>query len=132
MCRLSDWRAGIAALLALAVVAGCHPQDDRTASQLTGGDPRRGRAAIAWYGCGGCHTIPGVDASSGLVGPSLQMIGDRTYIAGNLPNHSENLILWITDPQKVEPGTAMPDLNVSQRDARDIAAYLYTLRRDRS
>ncbi|PRY20191.1 hypothetical protein CLV70_12572 [Pseudosporangium ferrugineum] len=31
------------------------------------------------------------------------------------------------DPQAVEPGTAMPDLGVTSTDARDIAAYLFTL-----
>lgn len=118
-------------LLALALGA-CHPQDDRTARQLTGGDPHRGKEAIAWYGCGGCHEIPGVPAASGLVGPPLAKIADRMYVAGQLHNDPDNLMLWIRDPQKVEPGTAMPDLNVTDRDARDIAAYLYTLRKDRS
>jgi hypothetical protein len=31
-------------------------------------------------------------------------------------------------PQKIIPGNAMPDMNVTSRDAYDIAAYLYTLR----
>jgi cytochrome c1 len=33
---------------------------------------------------------------------------------------------WIRNPQHVSPGTAMPDLNVGERDARDITAFLYT------
>jgi cytochrome c2 len=33
---------------------------------------------------------------------------------------------WIHDPQSVTPGTAMPRLGVSQGDARDITAFLYT------
>jgi cytochrome c1 len=32
------------------------------------------------------------------------------------------------NPQSVEPGTAMPNLNVNEAAARDMAAYLYTLR----
>lgn len=121
----------VVAFLAAAVLVACHPATDETAHQMTGGNVSAGKAAIERYGCGACHEIPGVSAANGLVGPSLAKIADRTYLAGNLPNQPENLMMWIADPQKVEPGTAMPDLNVSAAEARDIAAYLYTLRMDR-
>lgn len=107
---------------------GCHPQDDDTARQLTGGDVARGRAAIQRYGCGTCHEINGVDGARGLVAPPLTNIGDRMTLAGQLPNTSDNLIRWIADPQAIEKGTLMPDLDVTERDARDIAAFLYTQR----
>ncbi|SCF09684.1 Cytochrome c [Micromonospora viridifaciens] len=90
------------------------------------GRPDRGAQLIAQYGCGSCHTIPGVNRANGLVGPPLTQFGARSYIAGELPNNADNLRRWITDPQAVEPGTAMPNLGVSAIDAQDIAAYLYT------
>ena len=31
-------------------------------------------------------------------------------------------------PRRVRPGTPMPEMGVTERDARDIAAYLYTLK----
>jgi cytochrome c len=37
-------------------------------------------------------------------------------------------VQWITVPQSIEPNTAMPSLGVTEGQARDIAAYLYTLR----
>jgi cytochrome c len=117
----------VVTMLAIAMTA-CHPQDDDTARQLTGGEPSRGRSAIERYGCGTCHTIPGVPAANGLVGPPLTQIASRTYLAGQLPNTPDNMKRWIQRPQSVEKGTAMPDMNVSDADARDIAAYLYTLR----
>ena len=120
----------LAALVLLLAIA-CHPQDDDTARQLTGGDPHAGKAAIARYGCGGCHEIPGVDNARGLVGPSLAKIADRMILAGQKPNQPDNMIQWIQNPQRAEPGTLMPDMHVTVRDARDIAAYLYTLRADR-
>jgi cytochrome c1 len=64
----------------------------------------------------------------GLVGPPLDHFDRRTFIAGVLPNDLESLTLWIMNPQRVLPGNAMPDMDVSARDARDIAAYLYKLR----
>jgi cytochrome c len=118
------------ALLFIALAAlACHREDDkRTARQLTQGEPARGRVAIQKYGCGACHEVPAVDGANGLVGPSLKNIGSRTYLAGQLPNTPDNMVRWIREPQNVESGTAMPNLNVAEGDARDIAAYLYTLR----
>lgn len=80
--------------------------------------------AIDAYGCGSCHTIPGIRGADGLVGPPLTRFHERAYIAGQLPNTPENLVHWIRNPQEVEPGTAMPDLGVTEEDAREIAAYL--------
>ena len=114
--------------LVLLLLAACHNQDQDTARQLTGGEPSRGREAIQRYGCGACHTVPGVDSARGLVGPPLTGIANRTYLAGQLPNNPDNMKRWIREPQSIESGSAMPDLNVTERDARDIAAYLYTLR----
>ncbi len=112
----------------LLFLAACHPQDDRTARELTGGDPARGRELIRAYGCGACHTVPGVRSAKGLVGPPLAEIADRVYLAGQLPNTPDNMKRWIREPQSIEAGTVMPNMNVSETDARHIAAYLYTLR----
>ena len=92
------------------------------------GDPERGRSAISQYGCGACHTIPGVAGADGTVGPPLARFAQRDYIAGELRNTPENLVRWIQDPPAVEPRTAMPNLGVTEADAHDIAAYLYTLK----
>ena len=94
-----------------------------------GGDARTGRDAIRKYGCYACHTIDGVPGARGLVGPPLDGIGNRQFIAGELPNTPENLMRWIQHPRQVERGTVMPEMSVTEQDSRDIAAYLYTLRR---
>jgi cytochrome c1 len=85
----------------------------------------QGRQLITRYGCGSCHTIPGVSGADSMAGPPLMRFYERSYIAGRLPNTWENLMLWISDPQGVEPGTAMPNLGVTQEEARNIAAFLY-------
>jgi len=122
--------AGGLCLAAAAVVAGCGtPERGATPPQeaLTG-DPDRGAQLISSYGCASCHTVPGVAGADGLVGPPLDKIALRTYLAGELPNTVENMQRWIRYPQQVEPGTAMPDLGVTAQDAEDITAYLYTLK----
>ena len=102
-------------------------QLEQRVAWLTGGDARRGPPAIAKYGCGGCHTIPGIEGARGLSGPPLTKFGQRTFVAGQLRNTPGNLTKWLQHPHRVEPGTAMPEMGVTPADARDIAAYLYTL-----
>lgn len=91
-------------------------------------DVQRGRKAIHQYACVTCHAIPGIAGANAPVGPPLAAIATRGFIAGVLPNTPENLVRWLRHPQAVNPRSAMPDLGVTERDARDIAAYLATLR----
>jgi cytochrome c1 len=95
---------------------------------VSGGHAAQGVALIRGFGCGACHRIPGIGEAKGNVGPSLAGFGDRVYIAGVLRNNPENLVTWLRDPQQVVPGNAMPDLGLTDQQARDIAAYLYKLR----
>lgn len=88
------------------------------------GDPERGRIAIHQYACATCHEIPGIVGANAPVGPTLEGIAARQFIAGVLPNTRDNMIRWLRAPTKVDPRTAMPDLRLTARDASDIAAYL--------
>lgn len=94
----------------------------------TGGDPARGAQLIGQFGCGACHIIPGIRGANGLVGPPLNYFGRRTYVGGEVPNTPANLVQWIQSPQSIEPATAMPTLGLTKQQAKDVAAYLYTLR----
>ena len=96
------------------------------AAAATGGDPHRGEAMFIQYGCGSCHGLKHVRKASGTVGPPLDGIAIRAIIAGKLDNTPAHLQTWIRHPQRISPGTAMPDLQVGERDARDISAFLYT------
>ncbi|HEV2149866.1 MAG TPA: c-type cytochrome [Longimicrobiaceae bacterium] len=120
-------RRGLAAGVLLCVVGGCIRGEGERAVAVAGGDPGRGRELVHEYACGGCHVIPGVAAASSLAGPPLTDWAERQYVAGALWNTPDNLIRWIMDPQAVEPGTAMPDLGVTEEEARHMAAYLFTL-----
>ncbi|MGH8609450.1 MAG: c-type cytochrome [Gammaproteobacteria bacterium] len=102
-------------------------EDSMPLAALPSGDPLRGPVALRQYACTACHRIPGVTGPSAHVGPPLEGIARRKYLAGIIPNNAENMIRWIRDPQAVSPSTAMPDLDVKQSDARDMAAYLFTL-----
>jgi cytochrome c1 len=131
--RVNERMGERATVLALALLlAGCNPDvraaEHRAAAAMTGGVPARGPALMRSYGCASCHTIPGVVGANALVGPPLIHMASRGYIGGVLANSPDNMIRWIRDPKAVDSLTAMPKLGVTERDARDIAAYLYTLR----
>ncbi len=123
--------SALIAVLLLTSIACDRPSRDqvkRVAVLTGGGDARLGRTDIRKYGCNTCHEISGVPGARGLIGPPLDGIGQRYYIAGELPNTPVNLMLWIEHPRQVEPHTAMPEMGVTEQDSRDIAAYLYTLK----
>ncbi len=92
------------------------------------GNAALGQQAIQQVGCGTCHTIPGVPGAGATVGPVLAGLSRRSFIAGELPNTPENLAQWIQHPQAIKPGTAMPDMGVDESTAKNIVAYLYTLK----
>lgn len=124
--------AGALVLLAVALAGfGCKRSTAMSAAdafQITGGHPAKGAVAIRQYGCATCHTIPGIPGARATVGPQLAGLSGRPYIAGVLTNTPSNLIRWIHHPQQVDPLTAMPDVGLTEPDARDIASYLYTLK----
>ncbi len=70
----------------------------------------------------------GATGADALVGPPLNGIGSRAYVGGVLSNTPAHMMLWLKNPQALEPLSAMPALHLTDRDARDIAAYLYALR----
>lgn len=128
-------RSTIAGSVALWLCSGpmiaCEPARGRPpARQVPGGDEDHGRLALASHGCGSCHIIPGVDGAVGLAAGPLDHFAERAFVAGVLPNNADNLVRWIVDPQAVNERTAMPNLGVTESHARDMAAYLYTLRAD--
>jgi cytochrome c2 len=132
MSRLRSWQAVAALALGAAAsalgIAAAAPQRAEPPWPSSAADPTRGAQLIAALGCGSCHSIPGIDGARGLVGPPLDNIADRTIVAGVLPNTPDNMVTWLETPQRVVPGNAMPDMELNEHDARDIAAYLYTLR----
>jgi cytochrome c2 len=114
-------------MLAVALLC-CSGYGSQAQETVTGGDARHGVDLMKHYGCRACHIIPGVSGANGLVGPPLTLMGRRIYIAGVLRNTPDNLMRWLRDPQKIVPGNAMPDMGISEPEARDLVAYLYTLR----
>jgi cytochrome c len=115
-------------VLLVATLASCACADDPSYDpKVPQGDPQRGRLALAAFECGVCHVIPGVTGAHGMVGPPLDSMRSNVYIAGKFPNTPDVLVRFIVDAPALAPETAMPNVGVAELQARDMAAYLYSV-----
>lgn len=119
------------AVVAVAALATCDllaPKPVNT-KRVQGGDAERGFALIATgaHGCQACHAIPGIRTPKGVAGPALEGMASRSFIAGQLPNRPGVLVAFLQNPPALVPGTGMPNVGLDLQQARDMAAYLYTL-----
>ncbi|MGJ4929252.1 c-type cytochrome [Bradyrhizobium sp. HKCCYLS2038] len=124
---------GAAIVVLLAAIAGpaamawsSSRESERAARAMTGGDPDHAPELMRRYGCAGCHTISGITGADGQVGPPLTGLRQRVYIGGVANNSPDNLVQWIVSPQTFSPRTAMPATGITEAEARDVAAYLYS------
>lgn len=95
------------------------------------GDANAGKALFTEKGCVACHVAQGVPGAVGTIGPSLNGLGDAAkhpQLASGEPNTPANIRGWIKDPQARKPGTQMPNLGLSEKEADDLTAFLVTLR----
>jgi cytochrome c1 len=108
------------------LLAGCGDDDYR--KPYNGGDAKIGKQLVAQYQCGACHKIKDVPGAGGEAGPDLEKFGRLSYIAGGIPNVPPRLVAWLRDPPALKPGTTMPNVGLTEQEARHMAAFLYTLR----
>lgn len=73
---------------------GCSRQDPVT--HAGSGFPDSVQSKMIAYGCPTCHVIPGVPGAIGKVGPWLDSLSQRSYLAGRLANTSSNLEIWLS------------------------------------
>jgi cytochrome c len=116
---------GLATTVVASCVGGRRPSPYRSSAE--GDEARRGEGVVRDVGCGACHEVPGIRQARGQVGPTLEGFARRSFIAGELPHTRANLVRWVLDPQQIEPRTAMPDLDLTEQQAKDVAAFLDTL-----
>lgn len=117
-------RCGVLGLTAL--LGACVDKTDPPRT-IAGADADNGLVVMQRVGCASCHVIPGVRWPRGLAGPSLEGFADSPMIGGQFPNRPDVLVAWLRDAPSMAPATAMPAMPLTESEARDVAAYLYTL-----
>ncbi len=103
-----------------------HPQKGVSGS----GNAAAGKKLIDQIGCKGCHVI-GDDVrmreargTSYDIAPELTRVGSKT--------NPDWVYEWIRNPRAVNPDARMPNLRLSDQEAKDITAYLMTLKDERT
>jgi cytochrome c2 len=127
--ELGHWRTALFALVTSMVLllAACQG-DPQEPVEVEGGNPEHGRELIIAYQCGECHRIPGIDEAQGHTAPSLNVWPNRAFIVDSMRNTPENTAAFIQEPERFAPGIDMPNVGMTEQEALDITAYLYTLR----
>ncbi len=107
-------------LLLVSAIPGLAPASGRTSPPS--GDAERGKALFLAKGCATCHVNRRVPGRTGEFA--------RAYGARDAPdltgyaNDPDLLRRWLRDPAAVKPGTAMPNLNLSDDEIADLIAFL--------
>lgn len=123
------------ALMSFRVIVDTPEDFDAWAAVNAGGaitiqdaEARAGKAVFESNACVSCHTIRGTIAQ-GQFGPDLTHFGSRLTIgAGILDNTPENLRYWIDSTQHAKPGNFMPEVQLTDAQVAQLAAYLLALR----
>jgi len=107
---------------------------DRSAGKASGrassgGNPARGKTIVGTIGCKGCHVIGDDVRMRNERGFSYDIAPELTRAGSKLD--PEWLFQWLKNPREYRPTTQMPNMRLSDQEARDIVAYLMTLKDDR-
>lgn len=116
----------IAAALLVGLLSACIDKANQP-RPMAQGDAAEGLRIMERVGCAACHSIPGVAWPQGRTGGSLAGVGARPLIAGRLPNQPDVMMAVVRDAPSLLPDIAMPAMPLTDAEARDVAAYLYTL-----
>lgn len=119
---------------ALFAALACHRGETKTAAAqpqppAANKSADHGRELAAQYGCNVCHVVPGLEGPQGALAPSLAGFASRPLFSmGKVENNAANVAKFIENPASMNPQSSMPPLGIPTGDARDIAAYLETLK----
>jgi cytochrome c oxidase subunit 2 len=124
------------------------PQQLTPASGFTSSQVVAGAKLYQYYSCQSCHYIKGVPGNpNGIAGnirnvpssnhsqpsvdyaPDLTHVGSRSILAsGAINNTPSEMEQWLLNPDKIKNGVHMPNFQLSTIQARNLTAYLESLK----
>lgn len=95
-----------------------------------GGNAQRGKETFEAVGCQACHVVGGMTKVRETRGTSYDIAPELTRVGSKV--NPDWLYDWVRNPRHFNPTTKMPNLRLTDAEARDIVAYLMTLKDDRN
>jgi cytochrome c oxidase subunit 2 len=89
---------------------------------------RSGRKIFQTMTCVNCHSIRGVSLAATAAPDLTHLAGRQSLGAGVLSNTESNLFRWLKNPQDAKPACLMPNLELTDAQAGQLASYLETLK----
>ncbi len=108
---------------------------DPFALEHLAGDPEKGKTLVNTMGCGTCHAMSGGELLASAIPvtlePAVLEVGmrfapDLALVQGRMA--PDTLASWLLDPQSLKDDAMMPKIPMSEQDARDMAAYLLSVK----
>ena len=126
--RFSDEQAEAVAAH-LMKISSQNPFDLRS-GVFRGGDATRGKQVVETVGCLACHAVGENTKIREVRGTSYDIAPELTRVGSKV--NADWLYNWVKNPRNYNPTTKMPSLRLTDQEARDVTAYLMTLRDPRS
>ena len=116
-------------LFLLTLTLACNRAETPAPPSAPPGDAARGKQLMTQYACNVCHIVPGIEGAQGRLGPALAGVASRPAISnGVVRNTPANLRQFIRNPASLNPQSSMPPIGMTEAEAQDITAFLWTLR----
>ncbi len=95
---------------------------------FAGGNAAKGKEIVESVGCLACHSIGDQTKVRALRGTSYDIAPELTRVGSKVtPGWIYD---WVRNPRHYNPTTKMPNLRLTDGEARDVTAYLSTLKDD--
>jgi mono/diheme cytochrome c family protein len=91
-----------------------------------GGNPEHGKELVNTIGCKGCHVIGDDTRMREARGFSYDVAPELSRAGSKLD--PDWMFEWIKNPRQYRPNTRMPNLRLTDQEAKDVVAYLKTMK----
>jgi mono/diheme cytochrome c family protein len=95
-----------------------------------GGNAAKGKELVESVGCLACHSIGEQTKVRDLRGSSYDMAPELTRVGSKVT--PDWMFEWVRNPRHYNPTTKMPNLRLTEGEARDVTAYLSTMKDGRT
>ncbi|MGA9408003.1 MAG: c-type cytochrome, partial [Bacteroidota bacterium] len=127
--KLTEEEAGAATAYLFSIGKERAFQFDHPEGSYKGGSVEKGKEHFDNFGCKACHVMGEDLRVRNARESSYDIAPELTHAGGKL--QPDWIFDWIKNPRHYNPTTKMPSLRLTDQEARDIVAYIMTMKDDR-